>query len=73
LVEFVLPTVANINVQPNQQIRFKSLQTGNLFNAQVQSLTTEADAQTGRLQIRAKVLSNATELRPNLMVNVISR
>ncbi|MFM6958217.1 MAG: efflux RND transporter periplasmic adaptor subunit [Acinetobacter sp.] len=69
-LEFVLPTMANINVQPNQQIRFKSLQTGNIFNAQVQSLTTEADAQTGRLQIRAKVLSNATELRPNLMVNV---
>ncbi|MFM6906766.1 MAG: efflux RND transporter periplasmic adaptor subunit [Acinetobacter tjernbergiae] len=69
-LEFVLPTIANINVQPNQQIRFKSLQTGNIFNAQVQSLTTEADAQTGRLQIRAKVLSNATELRPNLMVNV---
>lgn len=69
-LEFVLPTMANINVQPNQQIRFKSLQTGNLFNAQVQSLTTEADAQTGRLQVRAKVLSNAAELRPNLMVNV---
>jgi len=69
-LEFVLPTMANINVQPNQQIRFKSLQTGNIFNAQVQSLTMEADAQTGRLQIRAKVLSNATELRPNLMVNV---
>ena len=69
-LEFVLPTMANVNVQPNQKIRFKSLQTGNIFNAQVQSLTTEADAQTGRLQIRAKVLSNATELRPNLMVNV---
>ncbi|MBH2001382.1 MAG: efflux RND transporter periplasmic adaptor subunit [Moraxellaceae bacterium] len=69
-LEFVLPTMANINIEPNQQIRFKSLQTGNIFNAQVQSLTTEADAQTGRLQIRAKVLSNATELRPNLMVNV---
>ncbi|WP_155724782.1 efflux RND transporter periplasmic adaptor subunit, partial [Stutzerimonas stutzeri] len=69
-LEFVLPTMANIGVQPNQQIRFKSLQTGNTFNAQVQSLTTEADAQTGRLQVRAKVLSNAAELRPNLMVNV---
>lgn len=69
-LEFVLPTMANVNVQPNQQIRFKSLQTGNIFNAQVQSLTTEADAQTGRLQVRAKVQSNATELRPNLMVNV---
>ncbi|RLZ10185.1 efflux RND transporter periplasmic adaptor subunit [Acinetobacter sp. 2JN-4] len=69
-LEFVLPTMVNINVQPNQQIRFKSLQTGNQFNAQVQSLTSEADAQTGRLQVRAKVLSNAAELRPNLMVNV---
>lgn len=69
-LEFVLPTMANIGVHPNQQIRFKSLQTGNTFNAQVQSLTTEADAQTGRLQVRAKVLSNAAELRPNLMVNV---
>jgi len=69
-LEFVLPTMTNANVQPNQQIRFKSLQTGNIFNAQVQSLTTEADAQTGRLQVRAKVLSNAAELRPNLMVNV---
>ena len=69
-LEFVLPTMANINVQPNQQIRFKSLQTGNLFTAQIQSLNTEADLQTGRLQVRAKILSSATELRPNLMVNV---
>ncbi|MCH7335803.1 efflux RND transporter periplasmic adaptor subunit [Acinetobacter sp. NIPH 2699] len=69
-LEFILPTMANVSVQPNQQIHFKSLQTGNRFNAQVQSLTTEADAQTGRLQIRAKVSSNASELRPNLMVNV---
>ncbi|WP_109441001.1 efflux RND transporter periplasmic adaptor subunit [Acinetobacter haemolyticus] len=69
-LEFVLPTMANVNVQPNQQIRFKSLQTGNIFNAQVQSLTAEADTQTGRLQVRAKVQSNASELRPNLMVNV---
>lgn len=69
-LEFILPSTANINVQPNQQIEFKSLQTGNVFTAQVQSLTTEADAQTGRLQVRAKVLANNSELRPNLMVNV---
>ena len=69
-LEFVLPSIANLNVQPSQQIQFKSLQTGNRFQAQVQSLTTEADAQTGRLQVRAKVLANAAELRPNLMVNV---
>ena len=41
-----------------------------MFKAQIQSLNSEADAQTGRLQVRAKVLSNASELRPNLMVNV---
>jgi len=69
-LEFILPSTANLNLQPNQQIEFKSLQTGNEFNAQVQSLTTEADAQTGRLQVRAKVLANSSELRPNLMVNV---
>ncbi|MBE2172193.1 efflux RND transporter periplasmic adaptor subunit [Acinetobacter oleivorans] len=69
-LEFILPSTANLNLQPNQQIEFKSLQTGNAFNAQVQSLTTEADAQTGRLQVRAKVLANSSELRPNLMVNV---
>lgn len=69
-LEFILPSTANMNVQPNQQIEFKSLQTGNVFTAQVQSLTTEADAQTGRLQVRAKVLANNSELRPNLMVNV---
>ncbi|MDN8227781.1 efflux RND transporter periplasmic adaptor subunit [Acinetobacter baumannii] len=69
-LEFILPSNANINVQPNQEIEFKSLQTGNTFSAQVQSLTTEADAQTGRLQVRAKVLANSSELRPNLMVNV---
>ncbi|MCU0189161.1 efflux RND transporter periplasmic adaptor subunit, partial [Citrobacter freundii] len=69
-LEFILPSTANLNLEPNQQIEFKSLQTGNEFNAQVQSLTTEADAQTGRLQVRAKVLANSSELRPNLMVNV---
>ena len=49
------------------------MQTGNIFKAQIQSLNSEADAQTGRLQVRAKVLSNAPELRPNLMVNVQSQ
>ncbi len=57
--------------RPNQEIEFKSLQTENVFKAVIQSLNTEADTQTGRLQIRAKVLSKASELRPNLMVNVM--
>lgn len=69
-LEFIVPSSEFSSIAPNQQIEFKSLQTGNIFTAQIQSLNTEADAQTGRLQVRAKVLSNAAELRPNLMVNV---
>ena len=69
-LEFIVPSTEFSGIRPNQQIEFKSLQTGNIFKAQIQSLNSEADAQTGRLQVRAKVLSNASELRPNLMVNV---
>jgi cobalt-zinc-cadmium efflux system membrane fusion protein len=53
-IEFILPSVNNINVQPDQQIEFKSLQTNNSFKAQIQTLTTAADTQTGRLQVRPK-------------------
>ena len=69
-LEFIAPSADLSAISLNQQIEFKSLQTGNLFTAQIQSLNTEADLQTGRLQVRAKILSSATELRPNLMVNV---
>ena len=69
-LEFIAPSTDFSALTPNQKIEFKSLQTGNTFKAQIQSLNSEADAQTGRLQVRAKVLSNASELRPNLMVNV---
>lgn len=69
-LEFIAPNAESATLAPNQKIEFKSLQTGNIFTAQVQSLNSEADAQTGRLQVRAKVLSKAAELRPNLMVNV---
>ena len=69
-LEFIAPSSEFADIIPNQTIEFKSLQSGNLFKAQIQSLNSQADAQTGRLQVRAKVLSNAAELRPNLMVNV---
>lgn len=69
-LEFIAPSSEFAEIVPNQTIEFKSLQSGNLFKAQIQSLNSQADAQTGRLQVRAKVLSNAAELRPNLMVNV---
>ncbi|MDQ9008557.1 efflux RND transporter periplasmic adaptor subunit [Acinetobacter gerneri] len=70
-LEFTVPSSEFASIAPNQMLEFKSLQTGHLFKAQIQSLNSEADAQTGRLQVRAKVLSNAAELRPNLMVNVV--
>ncbi|USE83485.1 efflux RND transporter periplasmic adaptor subunit [Acinetobacter tibetensis] len=69
-LEFIAPSSEFATIVPNQNIEFKSLQTGHVFKAQIQSLNSQADAQTGRLQVRAKVLSNAAELRPNLMVNV---
>lgn len=69
-LEFIAPSSEFADIVPNQTIEFKSLQSGNLFKAQIQSLNSQADAQTGRLQVRAKVLSNAAELRPNLMVNL---
>ena len=69
-LEFIAPSSEFAEIMPNQSITFKSLQTGNQFKAQIQSLNSQADAQTGRLQVRAKVLSTASELRPNLMVNV---
>lgn len=70
-LEFVLPSHDSFAVQPNQEIRFKSLQTQNIFKAKIQTLSAEADTQTGRLQVRANVLTPAQELRPNLMVNVL--
>ena len=69
-LEFIVPNSNFAAIAPNQPLEFKSLQSGNSFKAQIQSLNSQADAQTGRLQVRAKVLSNAAELRPNLMVNV---
>lgn len=69
-LEFIAPSSEFADIALNQSIEFKSLQSGNLFKAQIQSLNSQADAQTGRLQVRAKVLSHAAELRPNLMVNV---
>lgn len=69
-LEFIIPSDYLTQISPNQQLEFVSLQTGNTFKAQVQTLSAQADTQTGRLQVRAKVLSQAAELRPNLMVNI---
>ena len=69
-LEFVLPANQATQIKAQQTLRFKSLQTGQTYNAVVQSLTSQADAQTGRLVVRAKVQTKADELRANLMVNV---
>jgi cobalt-zinc-cadmium efflux system membrane fusion protein len=69
-LEFIVPSSEFSAIAPNQQVEFKSLQTGNTFKAQIQSLNSEADVQTGRLQVRAKVTTQADVLRPNVLVNV---
>lgn len=70
-LEFIVPNAEMMDLSPNQKIEFKSLQTEKVYQAVIQTLNTEADTQTGRLQVRAKVESKAAELRPNLMVNVL--
>lgn len=70
-LEFILPNSSTVAMQPGQKIKFVSLQTQHEFEAQIQSLTAQADQDTGRLQVRGKVLTAAKELRPNLMVNVL--
>ena len=70
-LEFIVPNAEIVGLSPNQKIEFKSLQTDKIYKAVIQTLNIEADAQTGRLQVRAKVQSSTAELRPNLMVNVL--
>lgn len=70
-LEFILPNSSTVAMQTGQKIKFVSLQTQHEFEAQIQSLTAQADQDTGRLQVRGKVLTAAKELRPNLMVNVL--
>ena len=70
-LEFIVPNAEIAGLSPNQKIEFKSLQTDKIYKAVIQTLNIEADAQTGRLQVRAKVQSSTAELRPNLMVNVL--
>lgn len=69
-LEFIVPNIDISLIQPNHIIQFKSLQTGSIYQAQIVNLISTAETQTGRLQIRAKVLDRNFELRPNLMVSV---
>lgn len=69
-LEFNLPNTSNIHLQVGQILNFKTNGSDQNYQAKVQTLNPEADLQTGRLQVRAKVTTQADVLRPNVLVNV---
>lgn len=69
-LEFNLPNTSNIQLQVGQILNFKTNGSDQNYQAKVQTLSPEADLQTGRLQVRAKVTTQADVLRPNVLVNV---
>ena len=69
-LEFNLPNTSNIHLQVGQILNFKTNGSNQNYQAKVQTLNPEADLQTGRLQVRAKVTTQADVLRPNVLVNV---
>ncbi|MCK6053625.1 efflux RND transporter periplasmic adaptor subunit [Moraxella osloensis] len=69
-LEFNLPNTSNIHLQAGQILNFKTNGSDQNYQAKVQTLNPQADLQTGRLQVRAKVTTQADVLRPNVLVNV---
>ena len=69
-LEFNLPNTSNIQLQVGQILNFKTNGSDQNYQAKVQTLNSQADLQTGRLQVRAKVTTQADVLRPNVLVNV---
>lgn len=69
-LEFNLPNTSNIQLQTGQILNFKTNGSDQNYQAKVQTLNSQADLQTGRLQVRAKVTTQADVLRPNVLVNV---
>lgn len=70
-LEFSLPNQFYGQLQAGQNIQFKVNGLNQVYAATIQSLNSQADQQTGRLVVRAKLNSQAAELRPNVMVNVL--
>lgn len=70
-LEFNLPNTSNVQLQTGQLLKFKVNGSDQDYQAKVQTLNSQADAQTGRLQVRAKVTTQANVLRPNVLVNVL--
>lgn len=69
-LEFVLPTHLSTSLTAQQEISFISLQNQQRYTAKIQQIGSQADLQTGRLIVRAIILSKVADLRPHLMVNV---
>lgn len=69
-LEFNLPNTSNIQLQVGQILNFKTNGSDQNYQAKVQTLNPQADLQTGRLQVRATVTTQADVLRPNVLVNV---
>ncbi|RKG49614.1 efflux RND transporter periplasmic adaptor subunit [Acinetobacter cumulans] len=70
-LEFNLTHQYSAQLQKGQNVSFKINGSDQLYSAEVQSLTSQADVQTGRLVVRAKIKQQSAELRPNVMVNVL--
>ncbi|RFS30891.1 efflux RND transporter periplasmic adaptor subunit [Acinetobacter sp. SWAC5] len=70
-LEFNLAHQYSAQLQTGQIVSFKINSSDQLYSAEVQSLTSQADVQTGRLVVRAKLKQQSAELRPNVMVNVL--
>ena len=70
-LEFNLPNQFPTQLQAGQEIEFKANGSTQTYTANIQSLTSQADTQTGRLVVRAKLNAQAAELRPNVLVNVL--
>ncbi|RLL49924.1 efflux RND transporter periplasmic adaptor subunit [Acinetobacter cumulans] len=70
-LEFNLAHQYSAQLQKGQNVSFKINGSDQLYSAEVQSLTSQADVQTGRLVVRAKIKQQSAELRPNVMVNVL--
>ncbi|WP_180065440.1 MULTISPECIES: efflux RND transporter periplasmic adaptor subunit [unclassified Acinetobacter] len=70
-LEFNLAHQYSAQLQTGQIVSFKINSSDQLYSAEVQSLTSKADVQTGRLVVRAKLKQQSAELRPNVMVNVL--
>ncbi|WP_180124950.1 efflux RND transporter periplasmic adaptor subunit [Acinetobacter sp. YH12080] len=70
-LEFNLAHQYSAQLQTGQNVSFKINGSDQLYDAKVQSLTSQADVQTGRLVVRAKIKQQSAELRPNVMVNVL--